>query len=539
MTTDQKTDQPDTLRRRTLSATAAGVGISASSTAVAEMARSLSRPAPGSTLEALRRMSSSVAALAEAASPHRPGLPTLMATGATDAARRLIEATRPPTPPPGIASLMPNMDELTRKFASTAGPAGAAAVASTAASTMTGSTLTDLAKRLAQIQGSSALMTGAPDIRTLTRNMAIPIPDTMKLSGPSIGVAARFRADHLAKAASPGIAESLKTILTPPGVGPLTDPLGHLRGLASVQRSTIETLMRGGAPGAASLLPTTAIPRGLNIPDWLTTQSGATALARLVTPSMGTHTDLASRVSKLISLQMPAYRSSLHEAMKSWAPTEAIATMMRSWWPLAERGLKQAGTALNAAIGAWDALVQDAADAYERVKNLLLNWLGFDFPTKELVASAMLVLLDLDLWLPMRAFAAGGHRDVVATLRRLTLSEHRRAKRLTTDPDLRFGGHRLRSLDEPIGQDYATGTAMTLKDLVADRAAIDPAELDDGAITHPGLARVWSKLTDRERELLLEKAATPHTTWPAAAARCGFSREEAERTRRKIAYLLR
>lgn len=538
MTTDQTTDQPDTLRRRTLSATAAGGGISASSTAVAELARSLSRPAPGSTLEALRRMSSSVAALAEAASPHRPGLSTLMATGATDAARRLIEATRPPTPSPGIASLMPNMDELTRKFASTAGPAGVAAVEATAAPTLTGSNLTDLAKRLAQIQGSSSMMTGAPDIRTLTRNMAIPIPDTMKLSGPSIGVAARFRADHLAKAASPGIAESLKTILTPPGAGPLTDPLGHLRGLASVQRSTIETLMRGSAPGAASLLPATAIPRGLNIPDWLTTQSGATALARLVTPTMGTHTDLASRVSKLLSLQMPAYRSPLHEAMKSWAPAEAIATMMRSWWPLAERGLKQAGTALNAALGAWDALVQDAADAYERVKNLLLNWLGFDFPTKELVASAMLVLLDLDLWLPMRAFAAGGHRDVVATLRRLTLSEHRRAKRLTTDPDLRFGGHPLRSLEEPIGHDYATGTVMTLKDLVADRAAIDPAEMDDGAITHPGLARVWSKLTDRERELLLEKAATPHTTWPAAAARCGFSRKEAERTRRKIAYLL-
>lgn len=527
MTTDQKTDQSETLRRRTL--TAAGAGISASSTAVAELARSLSRPAPGSTLEALRRMSSSVAALAEAASPHRPGLSTLMSTGATDAARRLMEATRPPTPPAGIASLMPNMDELTRKLASTAGPAAppawAAAIAATAAPTLTGSNLTDLAKRLAQIQGTSSMMTG--------------VPDTMKLSGPSIGVAARFRADHLAKAASPGIAESLKTILTPPGVGPLTDPLGHLRGLASVQRSTIETLMRGSTPGAASLLPTTAIPRGLNIPNWLTTQSGATALARLVTPTTGTHTDLASRVSKLISLQMPAYRSPLHEAMKSWAPTEAIATMMRSWWPLAERGLKQAGTALNAALGAWDALVQDASDAYERVKNLLLTWLGFDFPTKELVASAMLVLLDLDLWLPMRAFAAGGHRDVAATLRRLTLSEHRRAKRLTTDPDLRFGGHPLRSLEEPIGHDYATGTVMTLKDIVADRAAIDPAELDDGAITHPDLARVWSKLTDRERELLLEKAATPHTTWPAAAARCGFSREEAERTRRRIAYLLR
>lgn len=66
-------------------------------------------------------------------------------------------------------------------------------------------------------------------------------------------------------------------------------------------------------------------------------------------------------------------------------------------------GLKHATAALNAALGAWDALVRGAADAYERVVSLLLNWLGFTVVSDDLVGSAMVVLADADRWL------AGAH----------------------------------------------------------------------------------------------------------------------------------
>lgn len=134
-------------------------------------------------------------------------------------------------------------------------------------------------------------------------------------------------------------------------------------------------------------------------------------------------------------------------------------------------------------------------------------------------------------------FSVADERGAVARLRRLVLIENRRVTRLSIDPDRRFRGFPLRSLDESVELDDA-GTTVTLRELVVDRAAVDPDMGDEPVITHPGLAAVWSKLTDRERDLLLEKSSRPHTTWPAAAAACGVGREEAERLRRKIKHLL-
>ncbi len=232
---------------------------------------------------------------------------------------------------------------------------------------------------------------------------------------------------------------------------------------------------------------------------------------------------------------LSSLRSPLHESMRSWGVSEAVAGALRSLWPLADRGLKHARAALNAALGAWDALVRGAADAYERVVSLL-NWLGFTVVSDDLVGSAMVVLADADRWWPVRLFSVADERGAVARLRRLVLIENRRVTRLSIDPDRRLRGYPLRSLDESVELDDV-GTTVALRELVVDRAAVGP-EVDEPVITHPGLAAVWSKLTDRERDLLLEKSSRPHTTWPAAAAAGGVSREEAERLRRKIKHLL-
>lgn len=545
--TDEKTDQrpgtkPSRPRLRTSSATAAalGAGIGSSSTAVAELARNLSRPVPGSTLDALTRASSAAAALGEAVSARQTSGPNLLGSGAADLARQLSKVTGP-TPGSGAASLAaslrPSMDELTRKFAATAGPKAPPAWATAVAGAQP--VPATRAVSAAHIAGSSS-MAGVADIRELTRNMVVPIPDAMKMAGPDIGMAARVRADQLGIGAAVRTAESLKSILAPPAPGGLVDSLQRLKSLASVDAAGLRSWIGGTAPGAASLMPSTVIPKGLSIPRWMGVESGAAALARLWEPRPGLDTDLVAGASTLGSIQnlLSSLRSPLRESMKSWGTSAAITDMMRSWWPLADRGLKHAGAALRAALGAWDALVHGAADAYEKVRNLLLTWLGFTIASDDLVGSAMLALLDLEGWLPTRLLSASAaDRDPIKMLRTRILIENRQVTRLSTDPDLRFGGHPLRSLDESIELDDA-GTKVTLRDVVIDRAAADPAELDDWAISDPRLVVLWSKLTDRERDLLLEKSSRPHMTWPTAAATCGVTRDDAERLRRKIKHLL-
>lgn len=84
-------------------ATGSGVGVGrvGSSRAVAELARSLSRPAPGSALDALSRVPSAAAALAEAVAPRQMSQPIRMSPDVADPARGLAQVARP-TPQPGV-----------------------------------------------------------------------------------------------------------------------------------------------------------------------------------------------------------------------------------------------------------------------------------------------------------------------------------------------------------------------------------------------------------------------------------------------------
>lgn len=520
------------------SAAAGGVGgIGSSSRAVAELARSLSRPAPGSALDSLSQVSSAAAVLAEAVAPRQMGQPIRMSPGVADLARGLAQVARP-TPQPGVASLSPTMGELMRKFVSPKGqPGWAAALTAVKSGSATPGVADGLAQRFAQIAGGSS-MAGVADIDELTRRMVVPMPESMKMAGPGIGVAAKMWGDQRAGATLPGAAASLVTLAASPGAGGLVDSLRRLKGLTGVNPGAMQSLKRGAAPGPARLMTSTVIPKELSIVRWGGGAPGAGALARLCNLGAGCSADLIAGGSALASMQsvLSSLRSPLHESMRSWGVSEAVAGALRSLWPLADRGLKHARAALNAALGAWDALVRGAADAYERVVSLL-NWLGFTVVSDDLVGSAMMVLADADRWRPVRLFSAADERGAVARLRRLVLIENRRVTRLSIDPDRRLRGYPLRSLDESVELDDA-GTTVALRELVVERAAIGSDMVDEPVITHPGLAAVWSKLTDRERDLLLEKSSRPHTTWPAAAAAYGVSREEAERLRRKIKHLL-
>lgn len=212
---------------------------------------------------------------------------------------------------------------------------------------------------------------------------------------------------------------------------------------------------------------------------------------------------------------------------------ESIAEVLRSWWPMAGRGLHAARAALGAALSVVDALERNTVDARDVVKQFLVDWLGFQYVSWDLVCSATLVLLDKSRWLPMEVVSLRSF-DPRDRLRRLTLVEHRSANRLSTDPDLRFGGHPLRSLDEPVGSSGGNGEPATLHDFRPDEGAPDPfAALEADEITHPLLLKVWWKFTDREREILREKAQ-PRMTWESAAVSCGGSPAEGDRLRRKV-----
>lgn len=232
------------------------------------------------------------------------------------------------------------------------------------------------------------------------------------------------------------------------------------------------------------------------------------------------------------------YGSSRFAEPPAWMDgvSESIAEMMRSLWPLADRGMRAAQAALRTALKVVRMLERNDPQARQAVQKFLLEWLGFRYATWDLVCSATLVLMNVGAWLPDNLLSA--NYDPRPRLRALTLKEHRAASRLSTDPKLRFRGKPLLSLDQPVKVSDADSSATVLRDLVPDREAPDPAVVDDSEITDPRIVRLWWKFTDREREILREKSK-PRVTWPAAAIACGGTAAEGHRLRRKARSLAR
>lgn len=234
------------------------------------------------------------------------------------------------------------------------------------------------------------------------------------------------------------------------------------------------------------------------------------------------------------SSRFPNPLSWMNDALRE--PAESIGEMMRSLWPLADRGMRAARLALRTALKVVRMLERNDPDAREAVRKFLVDWLDFRYATWDLVCSATLVLMNVGSWLPDDLLSLS--YDPRPKLRTLTLKEHRAVTRLSTDPELSFRGKPLLSLDQPVKVSDADGAPTALRDLVPDRAAPDPAAVDDQEITDPRITRLWWKFTDREREILREKSQ-PRVTWPAAANACGGTAAEGDRLRRKVRRLAR
>jgi hypothetical protein len=240
------------------------------------------------------------------------------------------------------------------------------------------------------------------------------------------------------------------------------------------------------------------------------------------------------------SIQEIVGRSSLIPDPATWmkdvirGPGESIAEVMRSWWPLADRGLRAAQAALRAALKVVALLKRNDPKAPEAVKRFLLDWLGFQFSSWNLVCSATLVLLDIRSWLPEGMLSSD--YDPCPQLRKLTLAEHRSANRLSIDPSVQLQGKPLLSLDQPVRVTDTDDAPTPLRDLVPDKEAPEPGAVDDGEISDPRILRLWWKFTDREREIVREKSH-PRMTWSAAAVACGGSPAEGDRIRRKVKRL--
>ncbi|SBS78312.1 conserved hypothetical protein [uncultured Mycobacterium sp.] len=233
------------------------------------------------------------------------------------------------------------------------------------------------------------------------------------------------------------------------------------------------------------------------------------------------------------SSRFPDPLSWMNDALRE--PAESITEMMRSLWPLADRGMRAAQLALRTALNLVRMLERSEPHAREAVRKFLLDWLDFQHVSWDLVCSATLVLMNVGSWLPDGLFSL--NFDPRPRLRALTLKEHRAVTRLSTDSDLSFRGKPLLSLDQPVTVSDGDGAPAVLRDLVADRAAPDPAAVED-EITDPRILRVWWKFTDRERQILREKSQ-PRVTWPAAAVACGGTAAEGDRLRRKVRRLAR
>jgi hypothetical protein len=214
--------------------------------------------------------------------------------------------------------------------------------------------------------------------------------------------------------------------------------------------------------------------------------------------------------------------------------TEVLVDALRGWSSWAGRGMWAARFALNMALRTKKAVERGDLDA---VKEFMRDWLGFKIFPFDLVTSASLVLLDVRAWLPPGI--PEPDFDPSPTLRKLTLAEHRRLKRQLTEnpgnPALRLNGKSLYSLDKP--RKVADGLFCTLNEMRPDPGMPDPGDvLAQNMIADPRVLRLWSKFSDLERAILLEKGQ-PGTTWPAAAVACGAAPAAGDRLRRKIAYL--
>lgn len=241
-----------------------------------------------------------------------------------------------------------------------------------------------------------------------------------------------------------------------------------------------------------------------------------------ITPFGGVHEALGLQLAQYVP------SATVSAALRRWMPGESIAESLSAFWRLADRGLPAAQVALGEALSLVAALQRGDIGVTERVKQFLITWLRFGEVSLELVASAVLVLHNTARWLPadVRDF------DPRKKLRSRILVEHRKASRLSTDPDLRFRGHPLRSLQEPIGDDEETGTVITLADRVADPHAVDPAAQVGDEFVDPWMRELWWKFTDRERTILRAKSQQ-RVTWAEAAVECGGTPAEGEALRRK------
>lgn len=213
------------------------------------------------------------------------------------------------------------------------------------------------------------------------------------------------------------------------------------------------------------------------------------------------------------------------------SPVEAIAEMLRSWWPAADRGFHAARVALRAAMRVVRLLTTNDPGAREAVQQFLIDWLGFRHRSHDLVNSATLVLLNVSSWRPTGAVPLDF--DPRPKLRALTLAEHRAVTRLSTDPTLRFQKQPLLSLEQPVKVTDSDTTPTSLRELLPDRAAPDPSAVAEPEFSDPRIVRVWWRLSAREQEILRVKGQ-PGVTWAAAAVECGGTPNEGDRLRRKV-----
>lgn len=327
--------------------------------------------------------------------------------------------------------------------------------------------------------------------------------------------------------------------------------INHLHGAQSAMnaltthQSTFDTVMQHYDIGLGKLTGAQAALDALTA-DWQTSAAGRFATDYLH-GSRGPLTDplgmqgYGSSLDKLMrdsqhSVQEFMRQQSLMPDPAAWmrdlySPATLIVEMMRSWWPAADRGFHAARVALRAALKVVRLLTTNDPRAREAVQQFLIDWLGFKYSSHDLVASATLVLLNVQSWLPTGAVPLDF--DPCPKLRKLTLAEHRAVNRLSIDPELRFRKRPLLSLEQPVKVTDSDTTPTSLRELLPDRAAPDPSAAAEPEFSDPRIVRVWWRLTPREQEILRVKAQ-PGVTWAAAAVECGGTPAEGDRLRRKV-----
>lgn len=332
--------------------------------------------------------------------------------------------------------------------------------------------------------------------------------------------------------------------------------IGQLRGVQSAaaalitRTSALDTVMQHYDRQVGQLTGAAAAIKALSA-DWQTGGPGRFALDYLGS-GRGAFTDLLGMQTYGASMAalMRESQHSVQEFMRqralmpdpaAWmrdlhSPVEAIAEMLRSWWPAADRGFHAARVALRAAMRVVRLLTTNDPGAREAVQQFLIDWLGFRHRSHDLVTSATLVLLNVSSWRPTGAVPLDF--DPRPKLRALTLAEHRAVTRLSTDPKLRFQKQPLLSLEQPVKVTDNDTTPTSLRELLPDRAAPDPSAVAEPEFSDPRIVRVWWRLNAREQEILRVKGQ-PGVTWAAAAVECGGTPNEGDRLRRKVNRLAR